>query len=286
MVPFLNMGWLLWFGHFEFSGMMVVESHDNKLIERSPIETCWTRFVWNWWNDGPYDGNIHERIILEILEVPVATSLCDTFSKCNYDNSTLAVLLWNTLGYLFAHVCASLCGQTCRERTWSKWKIDHECTIETATPSWPFCSAGTSLFLCISAFRYQYANPSKHQNIGTSEHHHIRTSSSSSHAFHIGELLTSPESLEDYWTPSFFKARVGRNQLDGHPRSSVRRESDSSRIDDLSTVLSSEYQPGESWRRAGMDGLHNVSLLLLKAEKCLWMQGIEGSMRPVCTVGG
>ena len=72
----------------------------------------------------------------------------------------------------------------------------------------------------------------------------------------------------------------------GHPRSSVRRESDSSRIDDLSTVLSSEYQPGESWRRAGMDGLHNVSLLLLKAEKCLWMQGIEGSMRPVCTVGG
>ena len=25
---------------------------------------------------------------------------------------------------------------------------------------------------------------------------------------------------------------------------------------------------------AGMDGLHNVSLLLLKAEKCLWMQGI------------
>lgn len=173
MVPFLNMGWLLWFGHFEFSGMMVVESHDNKLIERSPIETCWTRFVWNWWNDGPYDGNIHERIILEILEVPVATSLCDTFSKCNYDNSTLAVLLWNTLGYLFAHVCASLCGQTCRERTWSKWKIDHECTIETATPSWPFCSAGTSLFLCISAFRYQYANPSKHRNIRTSSHQNI-----------------------------------------------------------------------------------------------------------------
>ena len=109
MVPFLNMGWLLCFGHFEFSGMMVVESHDNnKLIERSPIETCWTRFLWNWWNDGPYDGNIHERIILEILEVPVATSLYDTFSKCMIIQHLLYFfgIPWVTCSRMFAHRCA------------------------------------------------------------------------------------------------------------------------------------------------------------------------------------
>ena len=137
-----------------------------------------------------------------------------------------------------------------------------------------------SVFHCISVFRYQYANPSKHQNIGTSEHHHH-------HHHHPTRFI-----LESY-SPVLSPSRINGLHLSSRPvlgetgwASSVRRESDSSRIDDLSAVLSSEYQPGESWRRAGMDGLHNVSLLLLKAEKCLWMQGIEGSMRPVCTVGG
>ena len=142
-----------------------------------------------------------------------------------------------------------------------------------------------SVFHCISVFRYQYANPSKHQNIGTSEHQNIII------IITIIPRVSYWRATHQSWVPrglmdSIFLQGPCWAKPDGHPRSSVRRESDSSRIDDLSTVLSSEYQPGESWRRAGMDGLHNVSLLLLKAEKCLWMQGIEGSMRPVCTVGG